>query len=413
MKTKIKFTAWAMCAILPVIYSCESNEAPGPENPSNGLDYRYVVTSTPIASDGVADYLLTVDDLTDGTVSTQGNGIEQDGTYRYYVSHQNKFFSLLYGQGNPGAVTTYTLDATGNLQKLSDFQAETVQAFAIVKDDLLMVRIPRNIDTPMASWYRMDTELLQIVDEGQIDLKALKSDDEMGFFTWVTQVGNKVYAPFMSAKGCCGDAFGTNDPDRAWIAIYSYPSMELEKIITDDRISSIGRYFMEGLAVVESGDVYAFSPANTSSNSELNSTKPSAIVRIRAGQEEFDQDFFMDVEELTGGYYLHSWIYIGSGKFVLTLGKPKATWGPGEYFAIADVNAKSIQWVTGVPSADEITSVTTNNYSPKDGKSAYIGITTTEGSHVYHIDAENNTAIKGLEVQGGTITAIRRLEKSN
>ncbi|MCH7408991.1 DUF4374 domain-containing protein [Belliella sp. DSM 111904] len=413
MNNKTKFVALAICAMFSVFFACENNELPGPDNPASEQDYRYVVTSTPISSDGVADYLLTVDDLDKGTVSTLGNGIEQDGTYRYYVSHKNKFFSLLYGQGNPGAVTTYTLDATGKLQKLSDFQAETVQAFAIVKDDLLMVRIPRNINTPTASWYRMDTELLQIVDEGQIDLKALKSDEEMGFFTWVTQVGDKVYAPYMSIKGCCSDSFGTNDPDKAWIAIYAYPSMELEKIITDDRISSIGRYFNEGLAVVENGDVYAFSPANTSNNSEMNSSKPSAIVRVKAGQDEFDQDFFMDIESLTNGHYLHSWIYIGNGKFVLMLGNPKEVWGAAKFFAIADVNTKNVSWVSGIPNAEDIISVTSNNYSPLDGKSAYIGITTTEGSYVYHFDAESNTAAKGLEVEGGTITAIRKLEKNN
>src|SRR5690606_30052378 len=71
---------------------------------------KYIITSSPIASEGVADYLLTVDDLTTGSVSTVGNGIEQDGTYRYYVTNNNRFFSLLYGQGNPGAVTTYELN---------------------------------------------------------------------------------------------------------------------------------------------------------------------------------------------------------------------------------------------------------------------------------------------------------------
>lgn len=118
-------------------FGCDEGNDPVIENPdANG---RYVIASTPIASDGVADYLLTADDLHQGTISTVGNGIEQDGTYRYYVTHNNKFFSLLYGQGNPGAVTTYELNQTGQLIKISDFQSETVQAFAPVNDDILMM----------------------------------------------------------------------------------------------------------------------------------------------------------------------------------------------------------------------------------------------------------------------------------
>ena len=59
---------------------------------------KYIITATPTASTGVADYLLSVDDPTTGTISTAGNGVEQDGTYRYYTVHKGKFFSLLYGQ---------------------------------------------------------------------------------------------------------------------------------------------------------------------------------------------------------------------------------------------------------------------------------------------------------------------------
>ena len=73
---------------------------PGTENPT-GEELqpeemeKYVVTATPLATEGVADYILTTDDLSSGSISTEGNGIEQDGTYRYYVTNNDKFFSLI------------------------------------------------------------------------------------------------------------------------------------------------------------------------------------------------------------------------------------------------------------------------------------------------------------------------------
>src|SRR5690606_36998949 len=261
-----------------VSFGCSEDNDAIPGGPEAGA--RYIIASTPIASDGVADYLLTADDLRQGTISTVGNGIEQDGTYRYYVTHNNRFFSMLYGQGNPGAVTTYELNPSGQLTKISDFQAETVQAFAPVNDDILLMKIPRS-GAANASSDSLAPEVRQIVGEGQINIEEVAANGERAHFTWLTQVGDKVFAPYMSIKGCCNDTFGTNYPDSAWIAVFSYPSMELEKVIKDDRASYIGRYFTNGLIVDEKGDVYAFSPAVATNNSSPTSTTPSAISKSK------------------------------------------------------------------------------------------------------------------------------------
>ena len=213
------------------IFSCSDDDAPidtdqgSDENPDQGsgenpedpteLESRYIVAATPNALDGVADYLLTLESLNSGEISLIGNGVEQDGTYRYYIRNNNKFFSLLYGQGNPGAVTTYQLNTTGELDMISDFQAATVQSFINMDDEILMTKISRNSTNPFASWYRLDTETLQMVDEGQINTQNIVENDEMAFFTWMTQVGDQVYAPFMSVKACCNDKFGTDYPDHS------------------------------------------------------------------------------------------------------------------------------------------------------------------------------------------------------
>ena len=368
---------------------------------------RFIIASSPIASEGVADYLLTVDDLTSGSVSTVGNGIEQDGTYRYYVTSNNRFFSLLYGQGNPGAVTTYELDAQGALTKLSNFQSETVQAFAAVDNDILMMKIPRSGDAN-ASWYRVNTESIEIVADGQINIVDLANNGERAHFTWLTQIGNKVFAPYMSIKGCCDDTFGTQYPDSSWIAVYTYPEMELEKVIKDNRTSYIGRYFTNGLVADEKGDAYAFSSAVATNSSEFTSENPSAILRINNGTTEFDESYFFNVEEASNGYHVTDQNYLGNGKFIVMMAKEKAAYATGTTFAIADVYEQTITPIQGAPDPAAITKVTTNNLIA-DGK-AFVGITTTEGSYVYQIDANSATATKGLEVEGGIITAISKLE---
>jgi len=426
-RTRFYLSAIATTALL--FMSCSSDDTPtetpvnpGGENPDpNEIVAKYLVTATPTASEGVADYILTVDNLDQGVISTEGNGIEQDGTYRYYVQNNGKFFSLLYGQGNPGAVTTYELNADGALEKLSDFQSETVQAFAPVNDDLLLIKISRNSDSPIASWYRLDTETSTFVDEGQINTQELadKENGEIAFFSWITQVENKVFLPYFTIKACCDDSFGTAYPNEANIAVYSYPDMTLEKVINDDRTSSIGRYFINGLSVDEKGDAYAFSSAIAKNNNELATTLPSAITRIKSGTTEFDDSYYFNVEEASNGYYVTTQMYLGNGKFLTNMAEvskkaePGSEYGTGPKYAIIDVYAKSITWVTGMPDEANIVKVTArNNLVTEDGAAAYVGVTTQTGSYIYNIDVASAAATQGLEVQGGTITAIDKVETS-
>ncbi len=393
--------------------SSSDDDASGDGGETPGVESKYIITATPNTAESVADYILTADGLTEGSISTKGNGIEQDGTYRYYVTSNNTFFSLLYGQGNPGAVTAYQLNGAGELARLTNFQSETVQAFAPVDDDILLVKISRNAESPIAYWYRLSTESLTFVDEGQINTQELadKENGEIAFFSWITQVGDKVYLPYFTIKACCNDNFGTEYPNEANIAVYSYPEMELETVIHDDRTSYIGRYFVNGLTVDENGDAYAFSSGIATNNGSVTTDKPSAITRIKKGTTEFDEYYF-DLEEATG-MYLTDHVYAGNGKFIGIMEAVKTSaYSSGKNFVVIDVYNKTTTPVTGLPETTDIEVVTnSNNYVSEDGSVVYIGITlTNERSFVYSIDVASATATQGLEVKGGTITAISKLD---
>ncbi|KQS30894.1 DUF4374 domain-containing protein [Dyadobacter sp. Leaf189] len=386
-----------------------STPEPGPE-PNPGGVSRYVVASAPIGSQGVADYLLTTSDLTQGTISTVGQGIEQDGSYRYYVTHKGKFFSLLYGQGNPGAVTTYALDEKGALQKTSDFQAETVHVFAPAGDDILTIRVPRS-GNESASWFRINADQSKIVAEGQVNIVKLAGNGERAHFTWATQVGDKIYAPYMSIKGAAPDVFGTAYPDSSWVAVFSYPGMVYEKTIRDNRTSFIGTYFNNGLAVDENGDVYGFSSASASNAGVATSKKPSAFIRIKKGASEFDQSYFFNVQEKSGGYKIANQTYLGGGKILLYMYGNVNTATGNKKLAIADLYTQTFTWVTGAPDLFASSSASYNNNTVSDDKkSVFVGINTEAGSWVYTIDIATATAKQGLKVEGGAITAIVKVK---
>lgn len=66
--------------------------------------------------------------------------------------------------------------------------------------------------------------------------------------------------------------------------------------------------------------------------------------------------------------------------------------------------------VTGVPNLETILLVTSrSNYVSEDKTTAYVGITATTESIVYNIDINTATVTQGLEVEGGVITAINKL----
>lgn len=416
---------YVWCSLLAgaLFFACKKDNNPSPEpDPNNPDKGRFVVAALPIAGTSQADYLLTTATLDSGTLSTKGSGIEQDGTYRYYTTSGNKFFSMLYGQGNPGAVTTYTLDEQSKLKKLSNFQSETVQAFAPVNKDILMVKMGRSVTSPVSRWYLVSTDSLVIRREGQFNALDLAGNGELAEFSWIQQVGNKVFAPYFCIKGTTDGGWTTSYPDSAWIAVFSYSdtdSLVLDKIIRDNRTSSIGLYFQNGLAVVENGDTYAFSPSNTVGKSGteqfFNSTKPSSITRIKAGTTEFDQTYLFDVEAVSGGAYVAGWTYVGNGNVVAALNSKdkKSQWQGADRFAIINLENKTFKWVTGTPDAASISDFSMTNYSPGTGI-AYIGITTTDNkSVVYKIDASTATAKGGLEVTGGIITAIQWVPYEN
>jgi hypothetical protein len=411
--TTVKKGLYALiCASL--FASCDKkSDSPDPDVTGN---YQYVIVATPegSVSEG-ADYLLQTGSLTEGNITTVGAGIEQDG-YRYYVFHKNKVFSLLYGQGNPGAVTTYALNEAGVLYPFSNMQTETVQVFGTYNDELILIKSPRSGDAN-AGIYRIDAVNPQIVDTKYLDAVELAGNGERAHFSGVMQVDNKLYLPYFCIKGIAGALFATDYPDSTWVAVLSYPDMKLEKVIRDNRTGSIGYYFSQrGLSQVANGDVYAFSGASLGdvAGGIPPSTKPSAAIRIKKGESEFDRNYFFNIQEKSGGYHVERAFYLSGNRFLLTVygdNTVMSVYGSNQVkFAIVDVAAQTFTWVTGLPAYDKLVHVSRLPYIAEDGSMIAFGITTAdEYPHVYTIDVASAKATKGLEVISGSITSIGRL----
>lgn len=395
------------------IASCSSddNSAPKEETNEGGENQkaeRFIIAASSLEHTGIADYLLTVEDIDKGVVTLKNNGIEQDGAYRYYLTVKNKFYSLLYGQGSPGAVTAYALNKSGKLQKTNNFVTETVQVYGAIDNDFVMWKVPRS-GVEIAPWYIVNTDSDAIIKQGVINTVELANNGERAHFSGLTQMGNKLVAPYFSMRGIEGDEWGTSYANTAWAAVYEYPSMKLEKVIKSDKSSYIGGYFKNGLVQDEKGDGYAFSSANVTDKGKVLTKNPSGILKIDGKTLEFDNTYFWDIEKATNGYFVNNFIYAGKGNFIARLENNKLEEGDVRY-ATLNVYNKTFKWVDGLPSGiKDLGFADKGNYSAMDGKTVYVGITTKEGSFIYKMDAETATATRGVKVEGGTITAITKV----
>lgn len=407
-KHVMKCAAMATTVLLATV-ACTKHEETEPPVDSGGADTgqsRFVLFASPEGTlQELADYILTVDNLNEGSVSTKGNGIEQDG-YRYAMFHKNRVFSLLYGQSNPGSVTSYTMDENGELQRGGQVLTNTVQIWRYISDEIWLIMCTRSLNADGTAYSRLqkiDANNPSIKEEIQLESNA--GNGEAAHFTTIQHFNGKIYAAYE-----CSNSFGITSKflDSTWVRVYSYPDMKLEKVIRGNKTGYIGIMNGQwGLEQLENGDIYGFSGAFPSGLGTLLSNKPSGIVRIKAGADEFDPDYFFNVEEASGGYHIYHELNLGEGHFFLSLyndnpgkGKPK--------FAVVNVETQEFRWVEGFP--EYIAHIGRFPYAEGDGQNAYVGVVTGTGPYVYHIDYEKAKATRGLHVEAGAINAIGKLE---
>ena len=417
----------ALVSIVLIFSSCSKNNTPDPivppeveepdgeDKPKEGI---FVLSGR--SGLAGADVLYTSSTLDEGVLVTAGTGVEQSGS-RAYIKVNDLFLSMKFGGGGAGGVTAYKVNSDKALEKVTDFQTETMTASGAVGDDVLMMKQAWQPAEDFTQWFRFNSKTLQIENQGELNVKELAGVDknEKAFFTSLNKVGDKVFAPYWSIQSA--QAFYSNYLDSTWIAVYDYPSMTLNKVIRDGRTGSIGAYFASGLEIDEKEDIYVFGTklGYKSSTDNLSKT-PSGIMKIAKGMTEYDKTYFFDLSKTMGeGNYLYRKMYLGKGNFLLTVGErqsynPYGTTLTIIYksllrFAIVNVYDGTFKWVTGAPEPATIfhTSVDySNNYSALDG-TGYLSLTTGSFGNtqttIYKFDASTAAARPGLNIDNGNI----------
>jgi hypothetical protein len=452
-------TALALILGAIILFSCESEN--GHENGFIDRQSTFVISATV----GNFNYLLTTDQLTEGTLTTIGAGKETD-LGNFWIYHQNRYlFRLVYNQGGAGISSSYYLNNRGRIAERDGiFEIRRFTTFGTHGNHLITAstgalgselaetvsgenHIPRGFQFNMIN---MDTETIST------NTEAIRADNFLGNGEYVTlagilDVGGRIFtAPIpmgmshygvvmfpehlkypdlvtTTAGGSGSGAFTpgqlqwTQHPNEAWIAIFNDRTFRNPTLIRTDKISyAAGRFrsqYFQMIWAADNGDVYVFSPsfAKTMTDPRQRTTLPAGVVRIRAGASDFDPDYYVNLEELSGGVgFLNSW-HISGDKFLLLM--YDSPFVPG--FSTVDVvanrlaifrgEARTLTFVDGLPTPETITSFARTPHFA-EGR-VYLPIMVHgQDPAIYVIDSTTATAARGISVRADAITSVGRLD---
>ena len=115
------FRGAMLAAILPALAltACSDDKdepAQGPDTPDTpAAEAKFVFATTVQGSNGTTNVLLTGESLDEGTITTVGNGLQNDGATQW-VFYRDYLYALTYNQGNAGTTRSYILNAQGEME---------------------------------------------------------------------------------------------------------------------------------------------------------------------------------------------------------------------------------------------------------------------------------------------------------
>lgn len=360
------------------------------------------------------NYLVTTDELSEGTVTAVGNGIELLG-WTNYIQGIDQVFGL-----TGGAITSFEENENGELVQGSTVTPSLGTYAWEVVDENTMVAVG-------SPWFSEGTKKIYLIDTDAMSIT--KTVDTPLADSIVDADSGNTYLPFPTSAEVVGDHlfvsfyYGNADytslnTNSASVAVYSYPELEFEKIITDDRASTIGRYYSDfGMVSDENDNIYTVSSSSYHCGYIPAPTTKSSILKISNGESDFDEDFHIDFETLSGGYKLNDMYYAGNDKAVVRFVKDDSdrtvTWGtykpysedPLLGFGIVDLENGTF---TDLSTGDvELSGGGWNGVAyTQDANTVYVGVNNSGYSGVYVIDVESGTITEGANIDGNYANGI-------
>ncbi len=177
--------------------------------------------------------------------------------------------------------------------------------------------------------------------KGEVDISMIKKPGiPTIYIQQIIKRGNKLYMGVYYEKDF--------NPaiDEAVVAIVDIATQKVEKVISDGRTSRIFIGSNEGaFALMPNGDLYVMGYGTAA--------KPSGILRIKNNEDNFDPNYFMNLNQLTGGVCRNLFPYSDTKAVTVRIENPNDEWelnGPNyRYYIIDIVNQTVTGKINGLP----------------------------------------------------------------
>ena len=444
-------------SVMALVACDENNNSNTP--PINTAEGAYVIASSVTASGNTSYVLLTSDKLDDGSVSAVNNGLVNDGA-TYWVFYRNKYlYGLTYNQGNAGTTRSYIMGDNGIEARAAEYAVRRFTTYGIYDKYIMTTStgdgpseyadvngyIPQSF---LVSWLDVVGETYITNDTRQEIYNAenflgngeyvtlaglLESNGKlwsvavpMGLSQYGVKDGNgrwvrEGYADLIKteAGGSGSGAYEKDElqwtqyPDECWVAIFDDETLSSKKLIRTDKISyACGRnksQYYQTIWAADNGDIYVFSPsyAKTMKDVRQKTTLDAGVVRIKAGTQEFDPNYYYNIESQTGGKsFLRCWHIADDYFLMLMYDRPLTESGfTATQLAVFKGETGQLTYVDGMPETEKISSFGNAIYN-ENGK-VYVTVTTTDGyPSIYVIDPTTATASKGVTVEATQINGV-------
>ncbi|WP_075566573.1 DUF4374 domain-containing protein [Ihuprevotella massiliensis] len=381
-----------------------------------------------VKSDNGTEYIMQTNSLTAGDLDIRNNVMELPQTEYTWIFDRHNAVGMVYQQqfSGLGYGLRWTSD-DGPFAKLGEFRIDTRFSNYGFFNGQLVTSVggqvsadgKRNDGATFVFW-NITSEGVKLDHTKTIWTEPITGNGQQVTFSSIVDNGDGTFLTAMVQSAFhqtgTGDGSSVGEvkyPDSVWVAKMD-KELNVLKVYRDNRISyAAGHYRSQVLHEVfktQDGTVYVFSNGFNAAT-----TRKAGALRIHKGADEFDQDYYFDIQTPTDGYKFRRVWYITGSKFLLELYNERKinTLSAGHQFAMVDMESKKFTWLSGLPAKNLITSGAETGGVPMyaDGV-VYLPITQFgQDAAIYLVNPETGVATKGITIRG--VREIRTLGKLN
>lgn len=391
MKTKTRtINRLALVALCLTVgfSSCKKNsDNPGQEESQDASAFAFVGEVT----NPSALYLLTSGSLSSGSVTAVGKGVEMKGAARLFK--KGFYYNTVTGQLVKSKYENNLLTAVGQVA----LTGNALYAYWLSDETLIVWNGTTSAPNNVMTYNIVNVANMTISKTGSISLSGLAATDKAIYLSGCILRNNRLYIPYVVYNS------SWSATEVSYLASVDYPSMGNLNIATDTRSAYAGSFssVIPSTAVLN-GDIYMLT--NTGDRWGITPNKPSAVYRIKAGENTFDTSYFFDLSAISdGNREFYGFWDLGNGKAITRLGRKDLLKTFEDYFStdvfdyyVVDLVAKT-KTRLDLPLSKVVHGSTV---LVENGK-AYIAVASSSaGNYVWTYDIASGNLTKGLEIKG-------------